>query len=117
MPHVLRGKEHGVVIKLLEILAGEFLQGSAILGKCFQALIVTPRVRRQVAAAMCRAALEPREKIQSPVLHQGGEGEGGLEWMPDYIVQIAVSLQPSLVYRCSRDLGMYEDQGLQFLCL
>src|SRR2546425_10269173 len=98
MAHILRGEEHGVVIKLLEILAGELLQGPAILGKGFQALIVAARVRRQVATAVRGADFEPREKIQSSVLNQGGEREGGLQGMPDDIVQIAISLQPAFVY-------------------
>src|ERR1700688_2785330 len=38
MSHVLGRKEHGVVIELLEILAGQFLQGPAILGKGLQTL-------------------------------------------------------------------------------
>src|SRR5438445_13164220 len=97
MAHILRGEEHGVVIKLLEILAGELLQGPAILGKGFQALIVAARVRRPVATAMSRANLEPGEKIQNSVLNQVGEGEGRLQGRAYDAVEIAITVQPAFV--------------------
>src|ERR1700687_1073376 len=44
-----------------------------------------------------------------------GKREGGLQRMSNYIIQESVSLQPSVIYRRSRGLGMYEDQVVQFL--
>src|SRR5882672_6690274 len=46
-----------------------------------------------------------------------GERECRLQWVPNYIVQESVSLQPSVVDRCSRGLRMYENQSVEFLGL
>src|SRR5579859_7860138 len=101
MPHVLRREEHGIVIKLLQILAGQLLQWPAVFRKCFQAFIVSARIRRQISAAMGSANSQLREKIESAILNQVRERESRLKRMADYIIQIAVPLQPSFVYRRS----------------
>src|SRR3974377_42951 len=45
-----------------------------------------------------------------------GEGESGLKWMSDHVVEEPVSLQPTFVDGCPGDLRMDEYQGFEFLC-
>src|ERR1700722_1254093 len=66
---------------------------------------------------MCRADFQPGKKIQSSVLNQMSEREGGLQWMPDDIVQKSIPLQPLFVDRRARGGWMDKNQRLQLLRL
>src|SRR5947207_3091951 len=93
------GREHDVVVvQLPEILRGLLLEwpvlgAGASIGKGQAALIGAPRVRGEVAAAVCGADLEPGEAIERSLEDQVRERDGRLERVADHVRQQTVALE------------------------
>src|SRR5207245_5925577 len=82
------------------------------------ALVGAARVRRQIAAAVRRADLQPGEAIERALEDQVRERDGGLERVADHVLQQAVSLESTRdLDRHAAALGVTQDEHAEPLGL
>src|SRR5260370_16492904 len=116
MSQPLAGKQDRIIVELLEIFAGHFLERLALIRKDGEAEIISSGVVGQVSATVGGADLETWKLIQRSLLNQMRQRNSSRQGAADDISQAAVAAQSLRPFTETLRVDAYERMKFLSLC-